>query len=126
MGAIGARTGYHLNHTSPRRRWIKDRSVRSDCFCGSPSSAVDHQHHHACIDRGRGNVGEGQDRDQQPGERELVQPIVHLAFLKGFPRRPLLYVEAIVSMQLAKNSRSVPRVVNEHLQITEFEENGNQ
>jgi len=27
---------------------------------------------------------------------------------------------------LPKNPRSVPRVVNEHLQISEFEENGNQ
>ena len=126
VGVFGACTGCHLNRTSRRRRSVNDRSVRSDCSCGSPSTPIDHQHHHARIDRGSGNVGEGQDRDQQPGERELVQPIVHLAFLKGFPRRPLLYAEAIVSMQLPKNPRSVPRVVNEHLQISEFEENGNQ
>jgi hypothetical protein len=115
VGIIGARTGYDLNRTFPQRRSVNDRSVRSAYSCGSPPPPIDHQHHHARIDCGRGNVGEGQDRDKQPGERELVQPIVHLAFLKGFPRGPLLYAEAIVSTQHPKNPRQVQRIANEHL-----------
>ena len=54
-------------------------------FCENAPTAINDQHHHARIDCGRSNVGERQDCDQEPCERELVYPLAHFAFATGSP-----------------------------------------
>lgn len=82
-------------------------TIPANFFCENAPAPIDDQHHHARIDCGRSNVGERQDCDQEPCERELVYPLAHLAFATGSPsdepyqaRRSIIQDEGTVPARL--------------------------